>query len=148
MGAPVVHFEVTGKDGPALQRFYSDVFGWSLDTNNPGGYGFYRPAEGIGGGIGATQDGSAGHVTFYVHAEDPAAVLREVEARGRHGDHAVDRSRSPDDDRAVRRSRGARRRARCSSPRDMGTPPARGRPAAFRVLGGWPVRDRPGGCSG
>jgi len=31
----IVHVEVVGKDGPALQRFYSDVFGWQLDTNNP-----------------------------------------------------------------------------------------------------------------
>ena len=37
MGAHVVHVEVVGKDGPGLQRFYKDVFGWSLDTNNPGG---------------------------------------------------------------------------------------------------------------
>ena len=35
----VIHFEIVGKDGPALQKFYSDLFGWNLDTNNPGGYG-------------------------------------------------------------------------------------------------------------
>jgi predicted enzyme related to lactoylglutathione lyase len=84
MGARVIHFEVVGKDGPGLQSFYSRVFGWDLDTNNPGGYGMLRPAdgEGIGGGIGATRDGGPGHVTFYVHADDPAATLREVEAAG------------------------------------------------------------------
>ena len=32
MGQPVVHFEIIGKDGEALQKFYSDVFGWELDT--------------------------------------------------------------------------------------------------------------------
>ena len=39
MATEVIHVEVTGSDGEALQRFYGDVFGWSLDTNNPGGYG-------------------------------------------------------------------------------------------------------------
>ena len=35
--AHVIHVEVTGKDGTALQSFYSKVFGWDIDTNNPGG---------------------------------------------------------------------------------------------------------------
>jgi predicted enzyme related to lactoylglutathione lyase len=77
----VIHVEVTGKNGPALQKFYSEVFDWSLDTNNPGGYGMLRQGE-LTGGIGATQDGSAGNVTFYVHTDDPAATLKKVEARG------------------------------------------------------------------
>jgi len=83
MASHVVHVEVVGKDGPALQRFYGDVFGWSFDTDNPTGYGMFdTPGEGIGGGIGASNDGGPGHVTFYVHAEDPAATLARVEARG------------------------------------------------------------------
>ena len=81
MATHVVHVEVVGKDGQALQHFYSKIFGWQLDTNNPGGYGMYRQ-EGLTGGVGATQDGSAGHVTFYVHADDPKAVLAAVEANG------------------------------------------------------------------
>ncbi|MGZ6340399.1 MAG: VOC family protein [Candidatus Limnocylindrales bacterium] len=83
MGSHVIHFEVTGKDGPGLQRFYSQVFGWKLDTNNPGGYGMIDAGgEGIGGGIGASQDGGPGHVTFYVHTADPAGTLRQVEQLG------------------------------------------------------------------
>ena len=58
------------------------MFGWELDTNNPGGYGMYRQDGGLTGGIGASQDGSAGHVTFYVHADDPQAVLDKVEKAG------------------------------------------------------------------
>ncbi|MFI5255031.1 MAG: VOC family protein [Candidatus Limnocylindrales bacterium] len=81
MGNNVIHVEVVGKDGPALQKFYGDIFGWKLDTNNPGGYGMIRQ-EAITGGIGASNDGGPGHVTFYVHAEDPQDVLRRVEAAG------------------------------------------------------------------
>ena len=83
MAAKIVHVEVVGKDGPALQRFYSEAFGWDLDTNNPGGYGMLRQGD-LSAGIGPTSDGQGGpgHVTFYVHADDPAATLRRVEELG------------------------------------------------------------------
>jgi predicted enzyme related to lactoylglutathione lyase len=81
MAAKIIHVEVAGKDGPALQSFYSDVFGWELDTNNPGGYGLARQGE-MTAGIGPAQGGGDGHVTFYVHAEDPAGTLRRVEELG------------------------------------------------------------------
>ena len=81
MGNKIIHVEVTGKDGPALQKFYSDVFGWTLDTNNPGGYGMLRQDE-LTAGFGPAQDGGAGLVTFYVDAEDPRGTLQRVEAAG------------------------------------------------------------------
>jgi predicted enzyme related to lactoylglutathione lyase len=81
MGAQVIHVEVTGKDGAKLQKFFSDVFGWSLDTNNPGGYGLVRQGE-MTGGIGAAPEGQRGQVTFYVSADDPAATLKRVEELG------------------------------------------------------------------
>ena len=82
MGTTVVHVEVVGKDGAGLQKFYQDVFGWNLDTNNPGGYGMYRQEGGLSGGIGTSPDGGAGHVTFYVHTDDPQAVLDKGAASG------------------------------------------------------------------
>jgi predicted enzyme related to lactoylglutathione lyase len=83
MAAKVIHFEVVGKDAEALQSFYRDVFGWDIDTNNPGGYGMVKvPENSIAGGIGATPDGSDGHVTFYVETNDPKATLEKVEKLG------------------------------------------------------------------
>ena len=81
MADQIVHVEVTDKDGAALQRFYGDVFGWQLDTNNPGGYGMLRQGD-LSAGIGASQDGSQGQVTFYVHTDDPQATLQRIEASG------------------------------------------------------------------
>ena len=81
MADKIIHVEVVGKDGPALQSFYSKLFGWELDTNNPSGYGLLRQGE-LTGGIGPTQNGEPGHVTFYVHTDDPAAALRRVEELG------------------------------------------------------------------
>ena len=82
MGAQIVHVEVRGKDGAALQSFYEDVFGWDFDTNNPGGYGMVRQDSGVSGGIGSSQDGGIDHVTFYVHTDNPEAALARVAARG------------------------------------------------------------------
>ena len=33
MANPVVHFEIMGKDGAALQKFYADLFGWTIDAS-------------------------------------------------------------------------------------------------------------------
>ncbi len=82
MATHVIHVEVTGRNAGALQKFYSDVFGWQLDTNNPGGYGMEREASGLTAGIGASQDGGAGHVTFYVHTDNLQATLRRAEQLG------------------------------------------------------------------
>jgi predicted enzyme related to lactoylglutathione lyase len=79
----VIHFEVTGKDGKALQRYYGDLFGWNLNTNFPGGYGMTDRAEtGIVVGVAGTQDGSAGLVTGYVRVADINATLAKAESLG------------------------------------------------------------------
>ena len=35
MGFPVVHFEVIGKDPEKLKSYYADLFGWTIESNNP-----------------------------------------------------------------------------------------------------------------
>ena len=82
MATHVIHVEVVGRDGPKLQKFYADAFGWGIDTNNPDGYGMFREPGGLTAGIGKAQDGGAGHVTFYVHSDDPEGTLRKVEKAG------------------------------------------------------------------
>jgi predicted enzyme related to lactoylglutathione lyase len=82
MGNPVTWFEVTGKDGPALQKFYSEAFGWQFQDPANMGYGMLmQPEKGIGGGVGQAQDGD-GHVTFYVEVDDPQAALDKIEQLG------------------------------------------------------------------
>ncbi len=85
MASPnVIHFEIVGKDQGALQRYWSDLFGWKLDTSNPGGYGMTNHEDtGIVVGIGGTPDRSAGHVTGYVKVDDIDTTLaRAVELGG------------------------------------------------------------------
>jgi uncharacterized protein len=89
MGQPVVHFEITGKDGKALSAYYSQLFDWNIDANNPMGYGIVDREQnlnpdgiGIGGGIATGPDGYAGHVTFYVEVPDVEASLAQAEELG------------------------------------------------------------------
>jgi predicted enzyme related to lactoylglutathione lyase len=89
MGQPVVHFEVVGKDGEKLQRYYSELFGWEIQADNPMKYGMVaregnvgRDGVGIGGGVGQGPDGYDGHVTFYVAVPDVEAALQKAESLG------------------------------------------------------------------
>jgi len=89
MGQPVVHFEVIGKDGKKLQSYYSDLFGWEIDADNPMNYGVIQRegntnAEdaGIAGGVAGGPEGYEGHVTFYVEVPDVEAALAKAEQLG------------------------------------------------------------------
>jgi uncharacterized protein len=90
MGQPVVHFEVIGRDGKRLQSYYSELFGWQIDADNPLSYGAVAREGntnaggiGIGGGV-ASGPSSAypGHVTFYVEVPDVEAALAKAESLG------------------------------------------------------------------
>ncbi|MGB2954096.1 MAG: VOC family protein [Gaiellaceae bacterium] len=89
MGQAVVHFEIIGKDAEKLRSYYSGLFGWEFDADNPMNYGIVQrdanvSAEGIGigGGIGTGPEGYAGHVTFYVEVPDVEAALAKAESLG------------------------------------------------------------------
>ena len=89
MGQPVVHFEIVGSDAQALQRYYSELFDWRFDADNPMNYGIVQREEnlaadgvGIGGGVGTGPEGYPGHVTFYVGVPDVEAALAKAESLG------------------------------------------------------------------
>jgi uncharacterized protein len=89
MGQPVVHFEVIGKDAEKLRGYYSELFGWEIDADNPPNYGIVQrdgntnaDGVGIGGGIGAGPEGYDGHITFYVEVPDVEAALAKAESLG------------------------------------------------------------------
>ena len=90
MGQPVVHFEIIGKDGASLQRYYAELFDWEIDANNPLNYGSVAregntnsEGVGIGGGIASSPTADyAGHVTFYVEVPDVEVALAKAEGLG------------------------------------------------------------------
>jgi hypothetical protein len=83
MANQVVWFEVIGKDGDALRRFYGDMFGWSFDQPEGMDYGMVNPSQaGIGGGVGTGQEGSPPYQTFYAGVDDVEAALQKAESLG------------------------------------------------------------------
>lgn len=82
MDHPVVHFEILGPDGPALQKYYTELFGWKIDSDNPPNYGIVTPiAPGIGGGVSASHDGTS-FLSFYVATDDLQASLDKAVSLG------------------------------------------------------------------
>jgi predicted enzyme related to lactoylglutathione lyase len=107
---PVVHFEISGPDPEALQRFYTELFGWEYgmgdaatdEVSEPGHYGFVDGATTGDGGINGGVGGGTGHparVTFYVGVADVEAALARAEAHG--GARAMGPAVSPARDLAV-----------------------------------------------
>ncbi len=83
MGKQIPHVEIIGKDGKKLQGFYSRLFNWSVDANNPMNYGQVSAGDsGVGVGIGPSQPGEANRVTFYVEIDDLNQYLKQAEMLG------------------------------------------------------------------
>jgi len=84
MGNPVVHFEINTKNPGRLRSFYSEIFGWKMNSMpGPMEYAMVETGaqKGIAGGIGKAQQGE-GNVTFYIEVEDLPAYLKKVERAG------------------------------------------------------------------
>ncbi len=83
MANPVVHFEIIGKDGAKSQQFYSDLFGWKIDANNPMNYGIVdNGGQGINGGIAGAEPGGESRTMFYVAVPDLQAALDKAVSLG------------------------------------------------------------------
>jgi predicted enzyme related to lactoylglutathione lyase len=89
MGQPVVHFEILGQDGKALQGYYSELFGWEIDADNPMDYGIVAregntgaDGVGIGGGVAGTPEGLERLVTVYIAVPDVEEALVKAESLG------------------------------------------------------------------
>ena len=62
MPNPIVHFEIMGSDTAKTQVFYSSLFGWTISSDNPAGYGLALTQDedglGINGGVGGADQGA------------------------------------------------------------------------------------------
>jgi uncharacterized protein len=84
MGNPVVHFEIGVKNDKAANKFYADLFGWKINSDNPANYGMVDTdsgGEGIGGGIAKPPEGGP-YTTVYVNVDDVQAKLDQAEKLG------------------------------------------------------------------
>ena len=77
MGQPVVHFEVVGKDGAKLQEYYSELFGWEVDADNPMNYGMVSREGNLGrDGVDRTREGLLVRARRLRETADLAHVLK------------------------------------------------------------------------
>ena len=85
MPNPIVHFEIVGSDSAKTQQFYSELFDWTIEADNPMDYGMVNPESdrGIGGGIiGVEEEDDRTGVKIYIEVDDLQAYLDKAEALG------------------------------------------------------------------
>ena len=84
MGTPVVHFEIMSRNGKRAHDFYTSLFQWNINSDNPMNYGLVNTGlkKGIQGGIGQTDANTPPCVTFYVGVEDIQGYLDKAVTLG------------------------------------------------------------------
>jgi hypothetical protein len=85
MGAPVVHWEILARDAKRAHEFYSSLFDWKINANNPMNYGLVTTGSktGANGGIGPFDPNFPGPpVTFYVEVDDLQKYLDKAQSLG------------------------------------------------------------------
>ena len=86
MPQPVVHFEISAKDQAKITEFYSRLFCWTVNADNPMNYGMASTRDGdlgIDGGIYQQHDSqdTAG-IRIYAQVDDADAFLAKAQELG------------------------------------------------------------------
>ena len=82
----MVHFDNNARDQAKITEFYSSLFGWSVNADNPMNYGMASTKDGelgIDGGIYQQQGPEdAPGIRIYVQVDDAEAYLAKAQALG------------------------------------------------------------------
>jgi predicted enzyme related to lactoylglutathione lyase len=81
MPHPVVHFEIGCRNRTKTAKFFTDLFGWSIDSG-PAGAIATDAAKGISGHITSLGHDPQHYTTFYVEVEDVQVYLDKAIALG------------------------------------------------------------------
>jgi len=81
---PVMQFQILSKTPDETARFYSNLFGWSIDANNPMGYRRIATgsAGGIQGGIWPAPPQSPDFVQLFIAVDNVKSSVRKAEELG------------------------------------------------------------------
>jgi predicted enzyme related to lactoylglutathione lyase len=84
MANPVLQFQIISKDPEGTGQFYSDLFGWKINAENPMGYRRIETGtnEGIQGGIWPAPPQAPTFVQFFVAVDDVKASAQKAEGLG------------------------------------------------------------------
>jgi predicted enzyme related to lactoylglutathione lyase len=83
-GHPIVHVEIPASDLKEASKFYTEVFGWQIDTSTMEDYPMFAAEGGPGGGFVQLSDTahSVGRPLLFIGTDDIDASLAAVEAHG------------------------------------------------------------------
>ncbi len=86
MGNPVLQFQILSTDPERTSAFYSTVFGWKIDANNPLGYRQIETGsdQGISGGIWPAPPQAQNFVQLFIGVDnisDTMAKAQELDAK-------------------------------------------------------------------
>ena len=84
MANSIVHWEIMGPDGDALNTFYRDLFDWKGESV-PGFDSYYlvdADQTGVGGAVGKGMEQMPSYLTMYVKVENVDDHLAKAEAAG------------------------------------------------------------------
>jgi predicted enzyme related to lactoylglutathione lyase len=81
MGHPVVHFEIGCRDSQKTQEFYSKLFGWKIEPQEPAAM-ISTGAGGVSGHITALGHEPHHYTIFYVDVEDVQKYLDKTATLG------------------------------------------------------------------
>jgi predicted enzyme related to lactoylglutathione lyase len=98
MNGSVVRWQIVAKDPEAVTKFYSSVFGWTVNRDNSLGYREVKSAngKGIDGGIWPSPPEGHNLVQLFIEVDDVDATIEKASARG--ATVIVPRSALPDGD--------------------------------------------------
>lgn len=84
MGNPVMQFQILSKTPRETARFYSTLFGWSVDADNPLGYRRIDTGStaGIQGGIWPAPPQAPNFVQLFIEVDDLDAAVAHAEGLG------------------------------------------------------------------
>jgi predicted enzyme related to lactoylglutathione lyase len=84
MANPVMQFQILSKAPDETARFYTNLFGWSIDANNPMGYRRIATgsADGTQGGIWPAPPQSPDFVQLFIAVDNVKSSVRKAEELG------------------------------------------------------------------
>lgn len=84
MGNPVMQFQIISKAPDQTAKFYSSLFGWKVNGDNPLGYRQIDTGSSVGiqGGIWPAPSQSPNFVQLFVAVDDVKAAIGKAEGLG------------------------------------------------------------------
>ena len=84
MGCPVLQFQILSKEPEQTAKFYSELFGWKVDANNPMGYRRIDTgsSQGIQGGIWPAPPQTPAFAQLFIGVKDVKDSVQRAEKLG------------------------------------------------------------------